>query len=145
MVSFHRTHTCGDLRKEDAGQDVRLCGWVHRHRNFGGLIFIDLRDRFGITQIILDPVLTPQAHAVAQTLRFEYVIAVKGKVAVRKDQNLHIPTGQIEIFADEISVLSEAAVLPFQISDTITEVNDEIRLQYRYLDMRRGPILENLV
>jgi aspartyl-tRNA synthetase len=145
MVSFCRTHTCGALRQADAGREVVLCGWVHRHRNLGGLIFIDLRDRFGITQIILDPKTTPEAYAVGENLRFECVIAVNGKVAVRQDPNPNMPTGQIEVFAHKIHVLSEAEVLPFQISDTTTEANDEIRLQYRYLDMRRGTILNNLI
>ena len=145
MVSFLRTHTCGALRGADAGQDVILCGWVHRHRNLGGLIFIDLRDRFGITQIILDPQKTPEAYKVGENLRLEYVIAVKGKAAIRQDPNPNMSTGQIEVFAQEIHVLSEAEVLPFQISDTTTEANEEIRLQYRYLDMRRGTILNNLI
>ncbi len=145
MGSFCRTHTCGDLRKEDAGQEVTLCGWAHRVRNLGSLIFIDLRDRFGITQIILDPVSTPEAYAVGQKLRFEYVLCVTGKVNLRKDPNAHIVTGQIEVFASQIQVLSESDVLPFSVADTQMDVNDELRLEYRYLDMRRGTIVNNLV
>ncbi len=145
MVTFRRTHTCGEMREKHAGHEVVLCGWVHRLRNLGGLIFIDLRDRFGITQIILDPKKTPAAYAIGENLGLEYVIAVKGKASIRQDPNPNMPTGQIEIFADEIFLLSEAEALPFQISDTRAEANEEIRLEYRYLDMRRGPILSNLI
>ena len=141
MISFRRTHTCGELREKDAGQAVLLAGWVHRHRDLGSLIFIDIRDRFGITQIVVDPKILPQGHK----LGFEDVIAVKGKVALRKDPNPHLPTGQIELLAQEIELLSEAAVLPFSLSDEQLDVHEELRLQYRYLDMRRGPILKNLI
>jgi aspartyl-tRNA synthetase len=145
MVEFRRTHTCGALRESDAGKEVILTGWVHRHRNFGALVFIDLRDRFGITQVILDPVTTPEAYAVGHKLRAESVIAVKGKVSVRKDPNANIPTGKIEIIPQELHVLSESDVLPISVSDDTIEVNDEMRLQYRYLDMRRGQITNNLI
>lgn len=145
MVSFRRTHTCGDLTQKDIGKDVRLTGWVHRIRDLGYLIFIDLRDRFGITQIVLDPKTTPEAYEEAKKLRFECVIAIDGKVLQRKDPNPHIPTGQIEIFASHLKILSFAEVLPFSICDETIEVNEELRLEYRYLDMRRGPILDNLV
>lgn len=145
MVHFRRTHTCGALRESDAGKEVVLTGWVHRHRDLGGLIFMDIRDRFGITQVTLDPDNTPQAYAIGHKLRAEFVVAIKGKVAIRKDPNPNIPTGKIEIFAEELHVLSEADVLPFSVSDETVEVYDELRLQYRYLDMRRGPILNTLV
>ncbi len=145
MVEFLRTHTCGALRESDKEKEVVLTGWVHRLRNFGALVFIDLRDRFGITQIILDPVTTPEAYAVGHKLRAESVIAVKGKVALRKDANPHIPTGKIEIFAKELHVLSEADVLPISVSDDTIEINDEAKLEYRYLDMRRGHLLQNLI
>jgi len=145
MVDFRRTHTCGALRESDAGKEVLLTGWVHRHRNFGSLVFIDLRDRFGITQVILDPVTTKNAYEAGHKLRQESVIAVKGKVQLRKDPNPNIPTGKIEIIPTELHVLSESDVLPISVSDDTVEVNDEMRLQYRYLDMRRGDITKNLI
>jgi aspartyl-tRNA synthetase len=145
MVSLRRTDTCGELTEKDIGKDVRLTGWVHRVRDLGHLIFIDLRDRFGITQIVLDPKSTPEAYATAQKLRFECVIAIDGKVSKRKDPNPNIPTGQIEIFASHIALLSFADVLPFSICDETVDVNEEKRLEYRYLDMRRGPIINNLL
>lgn len=145
MVSFRRTHTCGDLSQKEIGKEVRLAGWVHRVRDLGHLIFIDLRDRFGITQIVLDPKSTPEAYAIGQKLRFECVVAIDGKVSLRKDPNPNIPTGQIEIFASSIHLLSYADVLPFSICDETIEVNEEKRLEYRYLDMRKGPIIDNLL
>jgi len=145
MVQFRRTHNCGALRKQDANTSVVLSGWIHRLRNLGGLIFIDLRDRFGITQIILDPVKTPQAYKDAELLRSECVITVVGTVVLRKDPNKHLPTGQIEVIANELHVLSSAAVLPLLVSDETMVVNDEVRLQYRYLDMRKGPLVQNLL
>jgi len=141
MVSFRRTHTCGALRESDVGKEVLLTGWVHRHRDLGGLIFMDMRDRFGRTQVIIDPKTLPIAH----TLRFEYVVAVKGKVALRKDPNPNLPTGKIEIVASSLEVLSEADVLPFSVSEEGIDVHDELKLEYRYLDMRRGPIVNNLL
>lgn len=141
MISFLRTHTCGDLREVDIGKKVTLTGWVHRHRDLGSLIFIDLRDRFGLTQVTVDPKVLPLAH----NLRFEYVVAVIGTVQKRRDPNPHLQTGAIEIIASEIHVLSESDVLPFSVSEETSDVHDEMRLQYRYLDMRRGKILHNLV
>src|ERR1700733_14548658 len=108
MASFLRTHTCGALRETDLGTRVALSGWVHRLRDLGGLIFIDLRDRFGITQIVLDPKKNPDIYAIGQGMRSEFVIAVRGQVSVRQDKNLRIPTGAIEIFADSLEVLSKA-------------------------------------
>lgn len=141
MVLFHRTHTCGELSESDIGKEVILTGWVHRHRDLGALIFIDLRDRFGITQSVLDPKTLPIGHK----LGFEYVIALKGKVVLRKDPNPNLPTGKIEIVADEVHILSESDVLPFSVADEGADVHDELKLQYRYLDMRRGPILKSLL
>lgn len=141
MISFLRTHTCGDLREVDIGKKVTLTGWVHRHRDLGSLIFIDLRDRFGLTQVTVDPKVLPLAH----NLRFEYVVAVIGTVQKRRDPNPQLQTGAIEIIASEIHVLSESDVLPFSVSEETSDVHDEMRLQYRYLDMRRGKILHNLV
>jgi len=140
-VSFLRTHTCGALREQDCGKQVQLSGWVHRHRDFGGLIFVDIRDRFGITQVIIDPKTLP----VGSELGYEDVITVRGKVVQRQSENKNIPTGKIEIVAESIEILSEAAVLPFPIHEDSHDIHDEMRLQYRFLDMRRGPILNNML
>lgn len=144
MASFLRTHTCGALRESDVGTNVSLSGWVHRVRDLGGLIFIDLRDRFGITQIVLDPKKNDDIYRLGQKLRNEFVITVKGAVTVRQDKNPRMPTGAIEIFAESLEVLSKADVPPFTIAEDTSEVNDELRLTYRYLDMRKGKILQNL-
>lgn len=141
MVSFLRSHTCGELRESDIGKEVTLSGWVHRNRDLGGLVFIDLRDRFGITQIIIDPKEIPEA----QKVRFEYVVTVKGKVLRRKDPNDNMATGAIEIAATSLEVLSESKVLPFSVAEEEGNVNDELCLEYRYLDMRKGKLLRNLI
>ncbi len=144
MTNFLRSHSCGDLRQEHIGQKVVLCGWVNKTRDLGNLIFIDLRDKFGITQIILDPVKTEKAYKQAQELKLEWVICIKGQVARRQDPNPNMKTGQIEIVADSIEVLSKAQIAPFQIAEEQCEINEELRLKYRYLDMRKGKILDNL-
>ncbi len=145
MVPFRRTHTCGDLREQNIGQEVTLSGWVHRARDLGGLLFIDLRDRYGLTQVVLDSQKNKELYAQGQKLRAEFVITIKGKVNKRRDANPKLSTGQIEIIADELFVLSKAEVPPFTIADDMTETNEELRLKYRYLDMRKGEILKNLV
>lgn len=145
MTVFQRTHTCGDLRLSDVGTAVTLSGWVHRLRDFGGIIFLDMRDRYGITQIVLDCKRDSALYALGQSLRAECVISVKGVVTERQDPNSKIPTGNIEIFASELHVLSRAEVPPFSVADDTIEVNEELRLKYRYLDMRKGKILQNLV
>ncbi|MDP1835246.1 MAG: aspartate--tRNA ligase [Chlamydiales bacterium] len=147
MVEFRRTHTCGALRKEHVGSTIRLSGWVHRFRDHGGLIFIDLRDRFGLTQLVFDPVKDPKAHEVAQTLRSEWVITIEGNVHERMSgmSNANLPTGEVEIFVHEITVLSKAKTPPFSICDDTIDVNEELRLRYRYLDMRRGDITEKMI
>lgn len=144
MVHFRRTHTCGALRIEDVGQEVLLTGWVHRHRNLGGLLFIDLRDRYGVTQVLIDPKKSADLYAACEKLRQEFVIAVKGVVVKRQDPNPNLPTGLIEILPTQVHLLSKAEVPPFTISDDTVEVNEELRLKYRYLDMRKGVIINNL-
>lgn len=146
-MDYRRSHTCGQLRKEDIGSKPKLSGWVHRYRDHGGLIFIDLRDRFGITQLVFDPDENPNAHAVAEKLRSEWVITVTGNVRERRPgmANPKLETGEIEIVVTEIEVLSKANTPPFSISDESIEVNEELRLQYRYLDIRRGNITKKLV
>jgi aspartyl-tRNA synthetase len=147
MVEFRRTHTCGALRKQDASSTTRLSGWVHRFRDHGGLIFVDLRDRFGITQLVFDPVNNPNPHQIAQTLRSEWVITVEGKVSARREgmANPNLPTGEVEVLVHDITVLSKAKTPPFSVCDDTIDVNEELRLRYRYLDMRRGDIAEKLV
>lgn len=147
MFDYRRTHTCGVLRKEQIGQKVTLSGWVHRRRDHGGFIFIDLRDRFGLTQIVFDPEKNPKAHAIGEKLRSEWVISIQGTVISRAPgmANPKLATGDIEVVADEIEVLSKAKTPPFSICDEFIEVNEELRLKYRYLDIRRGDIAHKLL
>jgi len=141
-----RTHTCGELRGQHIGQDVVLCGWVGSRRDHGGLIFIDVRDRYGITQVVFSPERTPDAHNVAADLRSEYVVAVRGKVCPRPEGtvNRELPTGEIEVEAVEVEVLNTSLTPPFEIEGR-TDVAEDVRLRYRYLDLRRPAMRERLV
>jgi len=141
-----RTHTCGELRKEYKDKEVTLCGWVNARRDHGKLIFIDVRDRYGFTQVVFVPSVSSEAHGVAQKLGPEFVIKVTGKVVVRPDKmvNKEIPTGAIEVCAEELEILNESKVPVFEIED-IGEVSEELRLTYRYLDLRRQKVLQALV
>jgi aspartyl-tRNA synthetase len=144
MGDWKRSHSCGALRASDAGQSVTLMGWVHRRRDHGGLIFVDLRDREGITQCVFNPVDGAQAHDKVQDVRGEFVIAVRGRVAPRPagTENAKIATGAIEVHASELRVLNESRPLPFQIDvEGEAEVDETLRLKYRYLDMRRASVL----
>lgn len=137
-----RSHTCSDLTSEDIGKRVSLCGWVHRRRNFGQLLFIDLRDRRGITQLVID-----QEHSASQPaseVRAEWVVRIEGTVQKRQSPNAMIKTGDIEVAVDNFTVLSKAETPPFEISGNPGEVSEELRLKRRFLDMRRGPIMDNL-
>ncbi len=146
MNPFERTHTCGQLHAQQIGTHVALVGWVHRVRNLGGLVFIDLRDRFGITQALFDPAQCSQEmYTAAKDVRAEYVVRIQGVVSRRKTSNPQLATGEIEVIAHTLQVLSEASVPPLPIADDTMEVNEELRLKYRYLDMRKGPLLNNLV
>jgi aspartyl-tRNA synthetase len=147
MFDYRRTHECGTLRKTDVKKSVTLSGWVHRRRDHGGLIFIDLRDRYGVTQIVFNPETKPELFAAAEKLRSEWVISIKGAVIARADgmANPKLATGDIEVDAHEMEILSKAQTPPFSICDEYIEANEEIRLKYRYLDMRRGKIKDNLV
>lgn len=133
-----RTHTCGQLRSGDTGNTVTLAGWVFRRRDHGGLIFIDLRDRYGLTQVVFDPEVNEAAHKVAEGVRPEWVIKLTGKVHPRQEgaENKDLSTGDIEVFADEVEVLSQSKTPPFEL-DTDKEVREDLRLEYRYLDLRR--------
>lgn len=143
-----RSHTCGDLKAKDLSTEVTLCGWVNKRRDHGGLVFIDLRDRYGITQVVFDPATVggKDAHEQSGKLRSEYVLWCKGKVRARPDgmKNPKMPTGEIEIACTELVILSEAKTPPFQL-DEETEVAETIRLKYRYLDLRRPTLQRNLM
>jgi len=140
-----RTHTNGELRLEHVGQTVTLVGWVQRTRDKGGILWIDLRDRYGLTQLALEEGVESDAvRETARTLGREFVISVTGKVAERYSKNAHIPTGDIEIRVDKIDVLNPAKLPPFLIEDD-TDGGDELRMKYRYLDLRRTPVRNNLM
>ena len=144
MGDWKRSHSCGALRASDAGQSVTLMGWVHRRRDHGGLIFVDLRDREGITQCVFNPADGALAHDKVQDVRSEFVVAVHGVVAPRPagTENAKLPTGAIEVHASELRVLNESRPLPFQIDvEGEAEVDETLRLKYRYLDMRRASVL----
>lgn len=146
MGSLRRTHNCNDLGAENLGQEVTLMGWVLRRRDHGGVIFIDLRDRWGITQIVFNPEVNKDVHAKAHQLRNEWVLAIKGQVERRPDdmENPKLKTGAIEILVSELRILNTSETPPFPL-DEDTEVSDNIRLQYRYLDLRRPEVAGNLI
>ncbi|MEO0843118.1 MAG: aspartate--tRNA ligase [Cyanobacteria bacterium J06643_5] len=143
-----RTYYCGEIRSSNIGETVTLYGWVDRRRDHGGVIFLDLRDRTGIVQIVSDPQRTPDSYAQANTLRNEYVVKVSGRVSQRPDDSLNprLPTGEIEIYIDNIELLNSVrSQLPFQVSMADTEpVREDLRLKYRYLDLRRERMARNL-
>ncbi len=141
-----KTQNCGELRSQHAGQQVMLAGWVHRRRNQGGLIFIDLRDRWGITQIVVDEAQTPDAHRVADTVRAEYVIQVTGTVRRRPEgaENPELETGEIEVVGEQIVILNTAKVPPFSINRD-ESIDEEAKMRYRYLYLRRPDVQNNIV
>ena len=147
LATPYRTHTCGELRPADAGTVARLSGWVHRRRDLGHLIFLDLRDRHGLTQGIVDADAAPAAHDVASRVRSEYVITVTGEVVVRLagTENPKLATGAIELRAAEVEILSEAKTPPFYINEPDATVDESVRLRYRYLDLRREPMRDRLL
>ncbi len=140
----YRSHTCGQLRPENSGQEIRLSGWVHRVRDHGGVLFIDLRDHYGMTQVVADP--DSPAFKTAEKLRSEWVIRVDGKVRPRPagTENKDLPTGMVEVFATDIEVLAQAAELPLPVFGD-TEYPEDIRLKYRFLDLRRDRIHKNIM
>jgi len=146
LGNLKRTNYCGDLRKEDANREVTLLGWVQRRRDLGGLIFIELRDRQGIVQVVFNPESNSEAHAKAQSLRNEYVVGVGGTVVLRPEgtANPKLRTGEIEVLAKEVKILNVAKTPPFPIEDE-AEIAEEIRLKYRYLDLRRPGLQRNLI
>lgn len=140
-----RTHYCGALRAGDAEKDVSLAGWVHRRRDHGGVIFLDVRDREGLVQVVLHPSEHPDAYAVGEKVRSEYVVSLKGRVRRRPPgaENPNIPTGEVEVAASHIDVIAEADTPPFPL-DEVSDTNEETRLRYRYLDLRR-PELQKVI
>ncbi|HLF97019.1 MAG TPA: aspartate--tRNA ligase, partial [Methylococcaceae bacterium] len=139
-----RSHRCGELNETHLGQEVRLCGWVHRRRDHGGVIFIDLRDREGLVQVVFDPDI-PESFKLAETARNEYVLRVVGRVRARPQGtvNPHLATGHIEVLAHELEILNRADTPPFPVESEI-EVNEETRLRYRYIDLRRPLMQERM-
>lgn len=145
-MDWKRTRKCGELTAADIGSELRLNGWVQRRRDHGGLIFIDLRDRWGLVQVVVDPSMAKEAHAAAEAVRNEFVLSVHGKVRARPEgtENSNLSTGQVEVVADDIQILNPSKTPPFPISDE-GDVDELIRLKYRYLDLRRPKMQEMLV
>jgi len=140
---MYRNHTCGEIRMENNGQEVLLAGWVQRVRNLGGMTFIDLRDRYGLTQLVVDDQSTDEVKNVASGLGREYVVQARGVVRERSSKNLKIATGEVELHISELNVLNSASTPPFTIQDD-TDGGDELRMKYRYLDLRREAVRKNL-
>jgi aspartyl-tRNA synthetase len=146
LGDLKRTHRCGELRSADAGSTITLMGWVNRRRDHGNLIFIDLRDRSGITQIVFDAERNPAMHERVESIRNEYVLAVTGRVELRSQNTVNpkMETGEIEVIAAELKLLNESKVPPFFPGDANVNVNEEVRLKYRYLDLRRPEMHANV-
>jgi len=138
---MYRTHTCGQLRLSDVNTGVTLAGWVQTVRKFGSITFVDLRDRYGITQLLFNESLNTQLEA--QPLGREFVIQAKGVVNERSNKNLNIPTGEVEIIVNDFTILNRSAVPPFSIQDD-TDGGDDLRMKYRFLDLRRNAVKKNL-
>ncbi|MDP6380566.1 MAG: OB-fold nucleic acid binding domain-containing protein, partial [Phycisphaerae bacterium] len=146
MKTTLRTHTCGELRSADAGTDVALTGWVGARRDHGGLIFIDLSDRYGPTQLVFNPEKSAEAHSIAETLRNQFVVRIEGQVRGRPEDSLNpkMLTGEIEVDVRAVEVLNESLTPPFEIEDD-AGASEDIRLRYRYLDLRRPGMRNNLI
>ncbi|RPI67982.1 MAG: aspartate--tRNA ligase, partial [Ignavibacteriales bacterium] len=146
MFFKKRTHTCGELNENNIGQEVVLNGWVDSRRDLGGLIFIDVRDRYGITQVVFEPSFNQEAHLLAAKLRSEFVISVEGTVRKRPPEtdNPKIPTGHIDVMVSKLLILNEALTTPFPISDNVN-ASEDLRLKYRYLDLRRPSVQKNFL
>ena len=146
MQGLHRTHGCGTISEQEVGKEVVLCGWVERRRDHGGLIFLDLRDRSGVVQVVASPDHNVESFHKAEDVRNEYVLCVRGKITKRDEAaiNPNLPTGAYEMFCEELRVLNSAKTPPFYIQDDI-DVDENIRLKYRYLDLRRPEMQRNLI
>ncbi|MEE1099072.1 MAG: amino acid--tRNA ligase-related protein, partial [Alistipes sp.] len=141
---MYRTHTCGCLRAANINETVTLSGWVQKVRNLGAMTFIDLRDRYGITQIVVEESSPAEAREAASKLGREYVIKVTGKVIERSSKNPKMPTGDIEVAVSELQILNEAQTPPFTIEE-VSDGGDDLRMKYRYLDLRRPPLQRNMI
>jgi len=141
-----RTHTCGELSVQNIDEKITLCGWVHNRRDHGGIIFIDLRDHFGLTQIVFDPEVNAQAHEMAEHIRSEWVIQATGVVRKRADgmENPNMKTGEIEIFIETLKILNKAKTPPFELDEHVKNIREDLRLEYRYLDLRREKMQKNI-
>jgi len=141
-----RTHNCGELRNKNVNNEVILAGWVHKRRDHGGLIFIDLRDRSGIAQVTID-VTNKELHKIGEQIRSEYVLMVKGIVTPRSKETVNpkLPTGEVEVVAKSVEILNKAKTPPFEIGETNQEIDEMVRLKYRYIDLRKEEMRENLV
>src|ERR1017187_2146835 len=146
LGDLRRTHTCGELRASDTGTRALLMGWVHRRRDLGGVIFIHLRDRDGVTQLVFHEDVGPEMHAKAEMLGSEYVVAAEGVVAKRSPEtvNPNIPTGEVELVVDRIWILNESRTPPFPMEETV-DVKEDVRLKYRYVDLRRPHMQRNII
>lgn len=140
---MYRTHTCGELNADHINKEVKLSGWVQKRRELGGMTFVDIRDRYGITQLVFDETQNAEACKLARDLGREFVIAIEGKVVERESKNNKIPTGDVEIIVKELKVLNKSEVPPFTIEEE-TDGGDELRMKYRYLDLRRKPLQRSL-
>jgi len=147
LATPYRTHTCGALRIDDAGANAKLAGWVHRRRDYGKLIFIDLRDRHGITQVVIDAADAPEAHEIANRARSEFVIVVEGVVERRQpgQENASLETGAVELQARAVTILNESRTPPFYVNDPDAPIDESLRLKYRYLDIRREAMQRRLL
>ena len=139
-----RSHYCGEINEAHLGQEIELCGWVHKRRDHGGVIFIDLRDREGIVQVVYDPD-RAEPFAIAESIRSEYVVKLKGRVRARPEGTVNdkMKTGKVEVLGLELEVLNSSETPPIQVDGDI-EVNEETRLRYRYIDLRRPEMLEKI-
>ena len=146
LGNMRRTHHCNELGADDVGKEVVLMGWVQRRRDHGGVIFVDLRDREGMTQVVFNPEVNAEVHAKAHVIRSEYVLGVRGKVAARLEgmANANLSTGAIEIMVDELKILNAAETPPFQIEESI-DVSENVRLAHRHIDLRRPQLQKNLM
>ena len=140
---MYRNQTCGEIRMENIGQEVLLAGWVQRVRNLGGMTFIDLRDRYGLTQLVVDDQSSEEVKNLASALGREFVIQAHGIVRERSSKNAKMPTGDVELQITELNVLNSSATPPFTIQDD-TDGGDELRMKYRYLDLRREAVRKSL-
>jgi aspartyl-tRNA synthetase len=147
LEGLRRSHSCNELRAADNGVEVVLMGWVQRRRDHGGLIFVDLRDREGLTQVVFNPEVNPDTHIKAGVLRDEYVLAVRGLVNLRPPDmvNPNLPTGEIEILVEELRILNAAKTPPFELEDYRVDISEALRLKYRYLDLRRPSVMKNII